>query len=246
VIVYKVLQVCAHIIIGLWTCALVFPLTDAAGREWRTRNWSIKLIAIFGVELEIKQLAGAENAPRALIVSNHVSWIDVFVINSWQTCRFVAKSDIRGWPVIGWLAARAGTVFISRGRVRDVRRIFVDLVASIHGGEHVAFFPEGTTAAQGAVLPFHANLFEAAIDAQVPIRPLALRYVDADGKLESAVEFIGDTSFAQSIVMILKAKKKITAQLLLLPVIATEGTHRRELAAAARSAIADVLANRID
>lgn len=240
-IVYKVLRIGGHLIIGLWTCALVFPLTDAAGRSWRIKHWSIKLITLCGVELEIKHGVGAEVAPRALIVSNHVSWLDVFVINSWQPCRFVAKSDIRDWPVIGWLAAKAGTVFISRGRVRDVRRIFKDLVTSIHAGEHVAFFPEGTTATQGTVLPFHANLFEAAIDAQVPIQPLGLRYVDADGKLHSAVEFIGDMSFAESIVMILQARNKITAQLTLLPLIETAGAHRRELALAARSAIADAL-----
>ncbi|CAN5427155.1 lysophospholipid acyltransferase family protein [soil metagenome] len=239
-IAYRMLRVCVHLAIGLWTCALVFPLTDAAGRAWRIRHWSIKLLAIFGVEVEIKHSLGAEAAPRALIVSNHVSWLDVFVINSWQPCRFVAKSDIRDWPIMGWLAAKAGTIFISRGRVRDVRKIFKDLVASLHAGEHVAFFPEGTTAAQGGILPFHANLFEAAIDAKVPIQPYALRYVGRDGNLHAAAEFIGDMTFVESIVLILKARK-ITAELMLLPAIETTGAHRRDLAVASRRVIADAL-----
>jgi 1-acyl-sn-glycerol-3-phosphate acyltransferase len=90
-------------------------------------------------------------------------------------------------------------------------------------------------------LPFHANLFEAAIDARVPIQALALRYIDAEGKLASAIEFIGEMSFAQSIIAILRAPKKITAQLVLLPHIPTTGAHRRDLAVCAREAIAEAL-----
>lgn len=239
-IAFRILRVCVHLIVGLWSCALIFPLTDAAGRAWRIKHWSLKLVAICGVRIEISQLPGAQAAARALIVANHVSWLDIFVINTVDACRFVAKSDIRDWPLLGWLSDKAGTIFISRGRVRDVRRIFEGLVASLHAGERVAFFPEGTTSSQGAVLPFHPNLFEAAIDAKVPVQPCALRYVDADGKLHPAADFIGDMSFAQSMIVILKAKK-ITAQLILLPAIETEGTHRRDVAIVARQAIADAL-----
>ena len=239
-IAYRILRVCFHLLVGLWSCALVFPWTDAAGRAWRIKHWSIKLVAICGVRIEIKQLPGAPPVTRALIVANHVSWLDIFVINSVDACRFVAKSDIRDWPLLGWLSDKAGTIFISRGRVRDVRRIFEGLVASLHTGERVAFFPEGTTSSQGGVLPFHANLFEAAIDAKVPVQPCALRYVDAGGNLHPAADFIGDMSFAQSMIVILKAKK-ITAQLILLPAIETDGAHRRDLAIAARRAIADAL-----
>jgi 1-acyl-sn-glycerol-3-phosphate acyltransferase len=104
----------------------------------------------------------------------------------------------------------------------------------------VAFFPEGTTVGQGALLPFHSNLFEAAISAKVPIQPYALRYVDAKGQLHPAADFIGDMTFAESVIAILKAGK-ITAELILLPAIDTAGAHRRELAAAARHAIAAAL-----
>ena len=92
-----------------------------------------------------------------------------FAPDSIQTCQFVAKSDIRDWPLIGWLCEKGGTIFIARGKQRDVRRIFQGLVTSIEAGARVAFFPEGTTAAQGSILPFHANLFEAALDAKVPV-----------------------------------------------------------------------------
>lgn len=240
-IAYRLLRVVLHLFAGLLTCALVFPLVNAAGREARIHRWSKQLLALCGVRVEITRGAHAQPASRALIVANHVSWLDIFVINSLHPCRFVAKSDIRDWPLIGWLCDKTGTVFISRGRVRDVRRIYEGLVASLHAGEHVAFFPEGTTCAQGAVLPFHANLFEAAIEAAVPIQPYALRYVDAQGNLHPAVDFVGETTFVQSMLTILKSPG-VTAQLLTLPVIPINGTpHRRELAAAAHEAIASAL-----
>jgi 1-acyl-sn-glycerol-3-phosphate acyltransferase len=238
-IVYRFLRIVLHLLAGVCTCALVFPLIDTAARRCRIQRWSGQLLGICGVQVEISQ-AASFLPPRALIVANHISWLDIFVINTLQPCRFVAKSDIRSWPLLGWLSQQAGTVFLTRGERRDVRRIFKDLVASIHAGERVAFFPEGTTGAQGEVLPFHANLFEAAIDAKVPVQPYALRYVDACGTHHPAVEFVGDTSFLQSLVAVLKAGP-ITAQLLLLAPIETDGAHRRELAATSRQAVAQAL-----
>lgn len=237
----RLVRVLLHLLQGLATCALVFPLTDAAARQAHVKRWSMKLIALCRVRLEVIHDHGAQTAPRALIVANHVSWLDIFVINTLHPCRFVAKSDIRDWPLIGWLCEKTGTIFISRGRVRDVRRIYQGLVASLHAGEHVAFFPEGTTAAQGTLLPFHANLFEAAIEAEVPVQPYALRYVDAQNRLHPAVGFIGDMTFAQSMLAILNGRP-IFAQLMLLPAIETgKASHRRELADAAHAAISRAL-----
>jgi 1-acyl-sn-glycerol-3-phosphate acyltransferase len=113
-------------------------------------------------------------------------------------------------------------------------------VQSIHAGERVAFFPEGTTSLQGTVLPFHANLFEAAIDADVPVQPYALRYLDRSGRPHPAVEYVGDTTFVQSMLMILR-DRSITAELLVLPALPSAGAHRRELAVAAHDAIAAAL-----
>lgn len=240
-IAFNVLRVCVHLFLGLWTCALVFPFTDDAGRAWRIRHWSVKLLAICGIEVDVIHNATGPLAPRALIVANHISWLDIFVINTLHPCRFVAKSDIRSWPLIGWLCDKAGTIFIARGKLRDVRRIYEGLVHSLHEGEHVAFFPEGTTSLQGTVLPFHSNLFEAAVEAEVPVQPFALRYLEAGkGCFPKAIEFVGDMTFAESMIAILKAGR-IRAELIRLPVIETAGCHRRELGDAAREAIATAL-----
>lgn len=175
-----------------------------------------------------------------MIVANHVSWLDIFVINTYQPCRFVAKADVRDWPLIGWLSSKAGTVFLARGNRRDIRRIYAGLVDAVHAGERVAFFPEGTTTAQGSLLPFHANLFEAAIEAAVPVQPYALRYLDASGAPHPAVSFLGDMSFGQSIAAILRAPQ-IRAELVRLPPIDTTGAHRRDIAQASRSSVAQAL-----
>lgn len=237
---FRLLRVMLHLFAGLATCALVFPFIGAPARTAHIRRWSTKLLALCGVRVEFRD-AGAREANRALIVSNHVSWLDIFVINSLHPCRFVAKSDIRGWPLIGWLSAQAGTIFIARGKLRDVRRIYQGLVTALHAGEHVAFFPEGTTSAQGTLLPFHANLFEAAIEAEVPVQPFALRYLDNDGQLHTAADFINDMTFVQSVLAILRAGK-MTAQLTVLPPIPTgSASHRRELADMAHDSITQAL-----
>ena len=232
------LRVVLHLLQGLATCALVFPLAGPAMRERRVRNWSRKLLAICGVRLVVR---GPISDSPALIVCNHVSWLDIFAINTCRPCRFVAKSDIRDWPLLGWLCDRAGTIFIARGRQRDVRRIFQGLVQSIHAGERVAFFPEGTTSLQGTVLPFHANLFEAAIAVEIAQRIRLHRHLGIDGRPHPAVEYVGDTTFVQSMLTILR-HRDITAELLVLPAMPTAGAHRRELAMAARGAIAGALA----
>lgn len=238
--VLGLIRLVIHLLVGLAKVALLFPLLDTAGRERRVQRWSRQLVAICGVKLRFDQARQAEPASPALIICNHISWLDIFVINALHPCRFVAKSDIRSWPLIGWLCAHTGTIFIARGRAREVRRIYEDLVRSIHDGQRVAFFPEGTTSPQGVVLPFHANLFEAAIEAEVPVQPYAVRYLDADGSLHSSADFVGDMSFVESVIAIMKSGG-MTAELIRLPSIDTVGAHRRELAVAAHEAVAGVL-----
>ncbi len=233
-------RLAVHLAIGLAKVALLFPFLTAVGRERRVQRWSRQLVGICGVKMRFDDARQSAPASPALIVCNHISWLDIFVINALHPCRFVAKSDIRSWPLIGWLCAHTGTIFIARGRARDVRRIYEGLVRSIHDGERVAFFPEGTTSPQGVVLPFHANLFEAAIEAEVPVQPYAIRYLDADGSLHSSADFVGEMSFVESVIAIMKSGG-MTAELIRLPAIDTAGAHRRDLAKAAHESIAGVL-----
>lgn len=226
---WRLMRLSLHLARGLLTCALVFPFLGREGRQRRIRRWSARLVALCGIQLDTR--LAAPPAGKALVVCNHVSWLDIFVINSVIPCRFVAKADIRGWPLVGWLCEQTGTIFIARGRLREVRRTFEDLVGALHAGEHVAFFPEGTTALQGQLLPFHANLFEAAIDAEVPVQPFALAYLDGQGRYHPAADFVGDCSFTDSVLAIAGARG-MTARLISLPLLEPgNDAHRRELAA---------------
>lgn len=238
---WRLTRVFLHICTGLATCAIVFPWLGTAQRNARVQRWSAELLGICRVALV--QQPGAPVLAHAMVVANHVSWLDIFVINALQPCRFVAKSEIRAWPVLGWLSAKAGTVFLVRSNRRDLRVIFKGLVSALQGGERVAFFPEGTTAQQGALLPFHANLFEAAVDAGATLQPYALSYVDRAGRLHKGIEFLGETTFAESLVLILSGPP-IEARLACLAPIDAAGRHRRELAQQAHDSVAAALAQR--
>ena len=232
---YRLLRLLLHFLSALLASATIFPLFSADQRQRYIQRWSASLLAICGVTVRVSKRH--EIAPNALIVANHLSWLDIYLINSVSPSRFIAKASVRNWPLIGWLSEKAGTVFIARGSSRDLRKIFQNLVVHLKTGERFSFFPEGTTAAQGQLLPFHANLFEAAIEAGTPVQPYALRYLNAVGGLHAAIDFSGDTRFLESVFAVLKARH-INAELIILPPLETAGAHRRSLALAARQAVA--------
>lgn len=235
---WRLTRVIFHLFVGLATCVLVFPWANRALRERLIRKWSRDLLGLCHVSVE--QVDGAPALSHALIVANHISWLDIFVINTLHPCRFVAKAEIRSWPVLGWLVARAGTVFITRGKRRDLRQIFKGLVNVLDQGDRVAFFPEGTTSRQGTLLPFHANLFEAAIDAKVAVQPYALEYVDQQGRHHPSVDYVGQTTFVDSLMMVLSGAP-VRARLTCLAPMEAAGAHRRELAKEAQAAVAGAL-----
>ena len=194
---------------------------------------------LFDVSVELA--AGSAGAESGLWVANHISWIDIFVVNALFPSRFVAKSDVRSWPLVGALCAWAGTIFIERANPRDLRRTMAVMAAALGNGERVVVFPEGTSAAQGALLPFRANLFEAAIEAGTPVQPVAIKYFDGKGECHGAVEYTGTTSLFESMVAMLSGKP-IHACITVLPVLGTDGAHRRTLALCAHQSIAEQFA----
>jgi len=239
ILALRIARLVFHLLSGMAICALFFPWIDRESREIHIRRWSRHLLGICNVHV---QITGGSAAPRAqaLVVANHVSWLDIFVLNALYPCRFVAKAEIRAWPLAGWLVEQAGTVFIARGSRRDLRRAFEGLVTALKTGERVAFFPEGTTSPQGTLLPFHANLFEAAVDAKSRVQPYAIRYIDHERKPHPSVEFIGDMTFVQSVVAILSGKA-IHARVTILRSMKSEGVGRRELAERSYQAIRGAL-----
>ncbi|MDL2355932.1 MAG: lysophospholipid acyltransferase family protein [Pseudomonadota bacterium] len=230
----RLAAVLLHILAGLAICLLVFPWIGPARRMGHIQRWSRRVLRTFGVTVE----HGGEPAvlPNALLVANHISWVDVFVINASYPSRFVAKSEVRGWPLIGPLSALAGTLYVARARQSDLKRTVGELARRLRAGERIACFPEGTSAAQGDLQPFRANLFESAIDAGVPVQALAVSYVDAAGAAHRSVEYIAATSLAGSMLAILVGPP-IRARLHAMPALASSGATRRALALASEQQV---------
>lgn len=236
----RLLCVGVHLISGLLQCALLFPFLPLCARNALVQRWSRGLLRVFRIRVIVSG-PGQGDAAGA-VVANHVSWIDVFVLNAIGPCRFVAKSEVRGWPAIGWLSARAGTIYVARGMRAGLTAANATIAAHLAAGERLAFFPEGTSRPQGGLLPFHANLFQGVIAAVAPVHPVALRYLDADGELSAAAEYIGDMSLWTSIVNLL-THGPFTAHVAQLTPISSTGLDRRGLAARAHAAIASSLAH---
>lgn len=192
------------------------------------------LLDALGVEVEA-DLTHA--VPGALLVANHISWIDIYVINAALPSAFVSKEEVRHWPVIGWLAAKNDTVFLRRGS-RGHAKVINEQVAEILGkGKHVAAFPEGTTTDGRSLLHFHAALIQPALAAGRPVLPVAISYWELDGQRSLAPRYDGDISLGQCASAILR-RKRLIARLVTTPVRGTNGEDRKQVAVEAREAIA--------
>jgi len=165
-----------HLLVGLGTILFKFPRLSQAQKEMRVQVWSSQMLVCLGIRLIVKGTPATQGP--LLLVSNHISWLDISALHAARYCRFVSKSDVKGWPVIGRLAAGVGTLFIERQSRRDTRRIVHHMAASLSAGDVVAVFPEGTTGDGVHLLPFHGNLLQAAITANVNVQPVALTFVD--------------------------------------------------------------------
>ncbi len=187
-----------HLVAGLGTIFLKFPRLSQAQKEMRVQAWSLQMLVCLGIRLIVKGIP-AEQGP-VLLVANHISWLDISALHAARYCRFVSKSDVKGWPVIGRLAAGVGTLFIERQSRRDTRRIVHHMAASLSAGDVVAVFPEGTTGDGVHLLPFHGNLLQAAIAANVPVQPVALTFVDEyTGQHSQAPCYVGDDTLLSSV-----------------------------------------------
>ncbi len=227
-----------HLLRAMLIAACIFPWLERPARRQRLQSWSAQLLEILAIRL---QFTGAVPAgDTALIVANHVSWLDIFAINSVHPTRFVAKSEIRTWPLIGWLCARGDTLFIHRHRRHHTREITHAMAAALTAGESFAVFPEGTTTHGDVLLPFHTSLLQPALVANASIYPVAIRYTRADGSLCVEADYEGEKNLLQSLLQLV-TQPRVELQLQFLSPIAVAGMDRRGLADAAAGAIATAL-----
>jgi len=195
---WRLLRLAGHLLRGLWTILWRFPRLSMEQRNALVQAWARGLLARIGVQLQVRGTPPV-NGP-VLLVANHLSWLDIPVLHAARHCRFISKSDVDSWPLVATLARAAGTLFIDRGSRRDTLRIVKLMSEALRAGDVLAVFPEGTTSDGGALLPFRANLLEAAIEVDAPVQPLALRYIDpATGLDTPAPIYAGDTTLWASV-----------------------------------------------
>ena len=225
----------AHAISGLMTIWFQFPHWDQPRRNAKVQSWAREMLGHLGIRLDLRGQAPA-NGP-VLLAANHISWLDILVMHAARHCRFVAKAEVRHWPLIGSLATGGGTLYIERESRRDAMRVVHHVAESLNRGEIVAVFPEGTTSDGITLLPFHGNLIQAAISADAPIQPVALSFIDsASGATSLAPCYIGDDTLVGSIWRTLGAPS-ITAVVRYGEPQKAQGRDRRTWAADLRSAV---------
>jgi 1-acyl-sn-glycerol-3-phosphate acyltransferase len=196
-VAWRAWRVFVHLLRGLATIMWRFPRLTPAQRDLRVQAWAAAMLLRLGVTLEVHGTAPAIGP--MLLVCNHVSWLDIIVLHAAHHCRFVSKADVGRWPIVGRLATGAGTLYIERSSRRDAMRVVHDMVQALHQGDILMVFPEGTTGDGDTLLPFHANLIQAAVSAPAPVQPVALRYEDADGANSRAVSYVGDETLVGSV-----------------------------------------------
>lgn len=192
-----------HLLRGYWIIKTRFAKISQNERADYVQQWSAQLVAILGLELRIV----GTPIQSGLFVANHISWLDNVAIHAAHFCRFVAKSDIKSWPVIGYLTDQSGMLFVERTSRKDSHRVVQVVAERLRAGDCVAVFPEGTTGEGRELLPFHANMIQSAIDAGSKVQPIAIRFTDTASSEQSfAPCFVGDDTLFQSVWRTLNAK----------------------------------------
>ena len=204
------------------------------------------MLRAFHIKVLIQGKLLLPNVSSTMFVANHISWADIHTLNSVIPLRFIAKSDIKSWPVFGYLARKSNAIFVDRAKRQEAGRLVELTKDSLLAGDNVCFFPEGTTTdgtginstgLQGPpALAFKSSVLQAAIDANAKIWPIAIRYNHPDGSINRQMAYAGGVSLIESMQNILSQKNPSVTVHFLTPIEAT-GKNRRDLSKAAYDAI---------
>ena len=237
--IWRLVALLGHVLIGA-LITLVLMILRRLGLSWPAlppivQWWHRRAVRLLGLRL---QVSGEPLPGAALLVANHISWLDIPALGAVRQMAFLSKSEVRRWPLVGWMAEFAGTLFIERGsnqseQVRDAIR------GRLEQGGQVVFFPEGTTTDGSDVRRFHPRLFAAAQQSVAPLQPVSLRYLPAPGRA-SVAPFIGDDELMPHLLRVLK-EPWITVEIRFLPALDAGEMDRKSLAERTRSSIRESL-----
>ncbi|MBP2476900.1 1-acyl-sn-glycerol-3-phosphate acyltransferase [Crossiella equi] len=224
--------------------ALSLSVLGPRGRSAVLRGWFRLLLRALGTRLRVYHpgalvVARPREGGGVLVVGNHTSWLDVAVLNALRPVRMLAKREVRDWPLIGVLAARAGTFFLDRRRLSALPGTVAQLASAMRAGAAVGVFPEGTTWCGPASGPYRHAAFQAALDAGVPVRPVGLRFMVADRET-TAASFIGEEGLLTSLLRAARLRG-LVVEAHVLPLVHPEGHDRRSMARTVETAVCAAL-----
>ncbi len=234
--IYRVIRIAIHTLLGIVISALVLPLTHKKNRLGITYWWCKALLRCFNIKVITYGKLPDASTTSTMFIANHISWADIHSINSVIPLRFIAKIEVKSWPVFGYLVSKSGTLFINRTIRKDAARIVEITAESLLAGDNVCLFPEGTTTEGTHILPFKSSIIQAAINTNATIWPVAIYYPTLDGRPNTQMAYAGETTMAESMSQILNIKNPVI-QLHFLTPISCEGHNRQTASQAAFDAI---------
>lgn len=237
---YRVVRIGMHVMYAVFLAGMVYPWASKKFGVRLIRHWSAGMMNVLNIQVHVSGRVPDSFAQNVMMVANHISWLDIYALNAVSPARFVSKSEVRDWPVAGWLAYKTGTFFIDRSKRHDTARVNHEVSAALKDGGCVAVFPEGTTSDGTLLRPFHASLLQPAVTSQSQVWPVAIRYLHEDGSINTAPAYTGEISFGTSLAQILN-QAVIHVELIFLKPMPVHEKSRRELAQQSEQLIASAL-----
>jgi 1-acyl-sn-glycerol-3-phosphate acyltransferase len=238
-VVLRLARAAAMMLIGVGV-AMMYPVLGTSARRVVLRSWFRGLLTAFGVRLAVDGAENLDDRRGALLASNHVSWLDVVALQAVCPMRLLAKMELRDWPVLGALAGRAGTLYIDRDSLRTLPDAVRGIAEALRKGSVVGVFPEGTTWCGVASGRHRPAVFQAAVDADAPVHPVALRFRFEEGQRTTVAAFVGEDTLITSLLAVARVRG-LVVELFVLPALdAGELADRRELSRQVEASITEV------
>ena len=230
-----------HVFVHLPVLLVLIAIGDDGRRpigHAEIRLWARMLLRVFGMRV---QGVGTPLAGGTLFVANHISWVDIVALHSQHMMGFIAKAEIRRWPVVGWITSHGETIYLQRGNANSLGDVMAEMSQRLRAGRAVAAFPEGGTRDGRELGAFHARIFTAAVDADAPVQPVALCF-GARCEAQHVVAFAPRESFMGNLVRLLGEPPRPVTVSFLEPILHSEQEGRRGIATLARARIERAMA----
>ncbi|HSH72136.1 MAG TPA: lysophospholipid acyltransferase family protein [Methylophilaceae bacterium] len=238
--VFRIIRMVIHTLYGMIIATLLLPRANPRQRDAIISGWSTSLLTLLNVRVVTRGNLPGPDVTSTMFVANHISWVDIHALNTVRAVRFIAKSEVRGWPVFGWFAQKSNTLFIDRSKKQDAGRIVEVVTESLNAGDCLCYFPEGTTTDGTELKAFKGSILQAAINTESMVWPFTVRYPNADGSANTDMAYWGEMSLVDSIWLVLSQRSPVV-ELEFLPQVSPRGHERRGLTILVRNTIAGKL-----